>query len=33
MNGLNKIEAPIIRLRDQAGIAITEMYLDKVKKN
>ena len=33
MNGLNKIEAPIIRLRDQAGIAITEMYFDKVKKN
>lgn len=33
MGGLDKIEAPIVRLRDQAGIAVTDMYLDAVKKN
>ena len=33
VKGISQIENPMILLRNQAGLAVTDMYLDSVKKN
>lgn len=33
LNGMNKLERNIIRLRDEAGVAATDLYIEQVKKN